>query len=90
VRKLPMRAIVSEFVMAIALALAGASSGLLAEPTVKGPDTAKPPSAELAKKCRALAIKAHPTRPAGSKAGSEQAQRGYFRDCIVKDGNMPE
>src|SRR5262249_56207642 len=48
----------------IALALAG--STLLAE---TGPeshsDKAAPLSAELAKTCRALAIKAHPTQPAG-------------------------
>jgi hypothetical protein len=45
-------------------------------------------SAELAKKCRELAIKAHPTLPAGSKGGAEQAQRDYFRECIAKNGDM--
>jgi hypothetical protein len=55
------------------------------------PKTAGPISAELAKKCRALAIKAHPTKPAGSKNGAyAQAQRDYFQDCITKGGNMPE
>ena len=40
------------------------------------PDKAIPISAELAKKCRALAIKAHPTERAGSRAGAyAQAQR---------------
>jgi hypothetical protein len=53
--------------------------------------TAGPISAELAKKCRALAIKAHPTKPAGSKNGAyAQAQRDYFQDCIAKGGNMPD
>ena len=47
-------------------------------------------SAELAKKCRELAIKAHPTQPAGSKTGAEQAQRDYFRECIAKKGDMPK
>jgi len=45
-------------------------------------------SAELARKCRELAIKAHPTLPAGSKGGAEQAQRDYFRECIAKNGDM--
>ena len=53
--------------------------------------TAGPISAELAKKCRALAIKAHPTERAGSRAGAyAQAQRDYFQDCIAKGGNIPD
>jgi hypothetical protein len=44
-------------------------------------------TAELAKKCRELAIKAHPTQPAGSK-GYEQAQRDYFKLCVQKNGDM--
>jgi len=44
-------------------------------------------TAELAKKCRALAIKAHPTPTPGSKkTGIEKAQRDYFRECVAKDG----
>src|SRR5262245_14043334 len=46
------------------------------------------PSADLAKKCRALAVKAHPTRPAGARTGIERAQRSYFQDCIAKGGNV--
>ena len=46
-------------------------------------------SVELAKKCRAMAIKAHPTQKAGTKqTGIEKAQRDYFRECIAKDGKM--
>jgi len=46
-------------------------------------------SVELAKKCRAMAIKAHPTQIAGTKQpGIEKAQRDYFRECIAKDGKM--
>jgi hypothetical protein len=52
-------------------------------------DTAGPISAELAKKCRALAIKAHPTERA-STAPYAQAQRDYFQNCVAKGGNMPE
>ena len=45
--------------------------------------------AALAKKCRAMAIKAHPPHPAGSKSGYAEAERVYFRDCVAKGGNMP-
>jgi hypothetical protein len=41
---------------------------------------AGPNGAELAKTCRALAIKVHPTQRAGSKT----AQRDYFQDCVAK------
>jgi len=51
--------------------------------------TAGPISAELAKKCRELSIKAHPTERVGSRAYA-QAQRDYFQDCIAKGGNMPD
>src|SRR5262249_15211003 len=54
-------------VLAMLVALLLPAPAVLAE-TVP-PDrskTAGPISAELAKKCRALAIKAHPTKPAGS------------------------
>jgi hypothetical protein len=44
-------------------------------------------SADLAKKCRELAIKAHPTQPTGSKTGAEQAQRDYFRNCVANNGD---
>jgi hypothetical protein len=52
-------------------------------------DTVGPASAELAKKCRALAIKAHPTERAGTTPYA-RAQREYFQECIAKRGNMPE
>ena len=45
-------------------------------------------SVELAKKCRQLAIKAHPTVLAGNKQGSAQAQRDYYLACIDKGGNV--
>ena len=47
-------------------------------------------TAEVAKKCRALAIKAHPTARAGTKGGIEEAQRSFFKDCIAKDGNVDD
>ena len=52
-------------------------------------DTAGSISADLAKKCRALAIKAHPTERAGTIPYA-QAQRDYFQNCVAKGGNMPE
>jgi hypothetical protein len=46
-------------------------------------------TADLAKKCRALAIKAHPSPTPGSKAtGVEKAQREYFKACIDKGGKV--
>ena len=47
-------------------------------------------SADLAKKCRDMAIKAHPFKVAGAKAGTAAAERSYFNDCVAKGGNMPE
>ena len=46
-------------------------------------------SVELAKKCRAFAIKAHPTPTAGTKAtGAAKAERDYFHACVAKNGKM--
>ena len=46
-------------------------------------------SADLAKKCRQMAIKAHPPPvPLGNKAYA-QAQRDFFRECVAKNGEMP-
>ena len=77
-------------VLAMLVALLLPAPAVLAE--TAPPDrskTAGPISAELAKKCRALAIKAHPTERAGTGAYA-QAQRDYFQDCIAKGGNMPD
>jgi hypothetical protein len=43
---------------------------------------------ELAKKCRAMAIKAHPPSPAGTNPYA-QAERQYYNECISKNGAMP-
>ena len=40
-------------------------------------------SADLAKKCRELAVKSHPPAPAGTTPYA-QAERDFFRDCISK------
>jgi hypothetical protein len=48
-------------------------------------------NADVAKKCRELAIKAHPTAMAGTKAsGTEKAQRAYFQDCVAKEERKQE
>jgi hypothetical protein len=44
-------------------------------------------TAELAKKCRDLAIAAHPTQLAGTSAYAA-AQRDFFNQCVVKNGDM--
>jgi hypothetical protein len=44
-------------------------------------------SAELAKKCREMAVKAHPTQLAGTSPYAA-AQREYFRECVAKGGNV--
>lgn len=47
-------------------------------------------SAELANKCRDMAIKSHPPPfPLGNKAYA-QAERDFFRTCVAKKGQMPE
>ena len=47
---------------------------------------------ELAKKCRAMAIKAHPPKMAGSKAaaGVEKVERDYFNACVAKGGKTED
>src|SRR5262245_38050669 len=71
----------------IAVALAGSSLSAETAPTPHS-NRAAPISAELAKTCRALAIKAYPTQPAGGRIASGQARRDYFQECVAKRGNM--
>ena len=49
---------------------------------------AQAPSAALAKKCRELAVKAHPPATAGTRTGSAAAEREYFAACVQKGGQM--
>jgi hypothetical protein len=46
-------------------------------------------SADVAKRCREMAIKAHPPGPAGTK-GYAQAERDSFRDCISKSDDAKD
>jgi len=41
-------------------------------------------TAEVAKKCREVAVKSHPPQPAGTKDYA-QAERDAFRDCVAKE-----
>ena len=48
-------------------------------------------SVELAKKCRAMALKAHPYKlPGVNGPGTAAAERDYFSKCVANGGNMPE
>jgi hypothetical protein len=60
--------------------------GILAASALPRPAAAI--TVELAKKCREMALKAHPSQRIGSKTGSAQAQRNYYEQCIAKDGKM--
>jgi hypothetical protein len=47
-------------------------------------------SADLAKKCRDMAINSHPPPiPPGNKAYA-QAERDFFHECVSKNGQMPD
>jgi hypothetical protein len=84
-----MNIIVTAFALLVALALVSPGSVLFAQTgTQDRPGPPKPISAELAKKCRALAIQAHPTQQPGSRYGSGHAQREYYQQCIAKGGNV--
>jgi hypothetical protein len=65
--------------------------GLLgAAVSVTTPPPASAITAELAKQCRVMALKAFPRKLAGSKSGTSGAERKYFQDCVAKGGSMPE
>src|SRR5450432_1820615 len=42
-------------------------------------------TAELAKKCREMAFKAHPPVAIGSKTSNAKGQQEYFRTCLAKN-----
>jgi hypothetical protein len=50
----------------------------------------QPPSADLAKKCRELAVKTHPPTKAGAGSGHAALQREYFQRCIASGGNFEQ
>ena len=54
----------------------------------RGQTNSAPPSAELARKCREMTIKAHPPAVAGSAKGTAQVEREYFKKCIEGGGKV--
>jgi hypothetical protein len=64
--------------LALALGLSSAATPLRAEI-----------SADLAKKCQAMMIAAHPTQMFGT-TGTAAVQRSYFRQCISRQGRMDD
>jgi hypothetical protein len=63
--------------------------GSLAAP-LPAAHAAAAPSAELARKCRAMMVEAFPPAPAGSRIGNAQQQRDYFQTCIDRSGQMDD
>jgi hypothetical protein len=45
---------------------------------------------ELARKCREMAVKAYPPVVAGSRQGTAQKERDYFRSCVAQSGRMDD
>jgi hypothetical protein len=76
-----MAATVHRWLMVLALALAA---------VLPSTRPAAALTAELAKLCRSMAIKAHPTARPGSATGTAAAQRAYFQQCVENNGKMPE
>jgi len=52
------------------------------------PTVASSITAELAKKCRTMAISAYPTMLAGSRKGSAENQREFFQRCVAQNGDI--
>jgi hypothetical protein len=75
-----MEALMTHIARAMSLAVALAATVMPAQAQV---------SAELAKTCRALMIKAVPTNTYGGD-GTAQKQREYFRECVARKGDMPD
>ena len=67
-------------------------AGLLTVTLALGLSSAATPSraavsADLAKKCRAMMVEAHPSQFYGA-TGTAAAQRDYFKQCISRQGRM--
>lgn len=52
------------------------------------PTAAFPISVELAKQCRAMAIKAYPKALAGSLKGTAAGEREFYLRCVDRDGDI--
>ena len=67
--------------------IALATSVVITVPAVgDGNESARALTVELAKKCREMAVKAHPPVIAGSRQGTAQKERDYFQNCVAQGG----
>ncbi|MFZ0847489.1 MAG: hypothetical protein WAM62_17015 [Pseudolabrys sp.] len=57
---------------------------------VLSPSPASAITAELAKKCLALAGKVHPMAAIGAKVGTAAAHTEYYRACVANNGAVPD
>ena len=72
----------------VASGLIASGLGALLASAIASPASAL--TADVAKKCRELMVKAYPPLPAGSIKGSSEAEREYFRACVAQAGKMDE
>ncbi|MEW6455071.1 MAG: hypothetical protein AB1490_30825 [Pseudomonadota bacterium] len=73
-----------------ALTAVAALLGTLAVPLLVPLAPAEAITAELAKKCRQMAVTVHPSARPGTRTGAQKAQNEYYRECVAKDGNMDD
>lgn len=69
------------------ISIAAIASAIAAQVLIFPASPASAISVELAKKCRAVAIKAHPPQTAGTKSYAA-AERDFFNRCISANGEM--
>jgi len=62
---------------------------VLATMTFVSSQVSAAPTAEVAKRCLHYAYMIYPHRPPGA-APASGAREAYFRDCLNKDGEVPE
>jgi hypothetical protein len=62
---------------------------LMATATLTASQASSVPTAEVAKRCLHFAYIAYPYRKPGA-APASGARETYFRDCLNKDGEVPE
>ena len=56
---------------------------------ISTPSQSQAITVELARKCRAMALEAHPTELWGMH-GSATAQREFYSACVARNGDMPD
>ena len=66
------------------IAIAVCAAAMAAAPSAQAQITA-----DVARQCRTMMLKAHPTTMYG-RTGSAAAQREYYQDCIKRQGKMDD